>query len=379
MQDALHQGGHKYLKLLFVLALAGSSALFFIGPAIPKPPALVVVIVGGVLGLALEWSYYTFSCDLSEAISEGNKVGIFVNGLYTLAGGAASWFLFVNAALHVGWAPTDDLLGLSRQQWAMIMAALIVVVIFVLSARRKRATNAVDLQAWGRSVTIMLPNADDATRLSLLATIAKAASESQGPKALTSGRIVEAKVNRPGLVKRGWQALWSGEEVQEGASAAREEQPERDEQDGALRRRDAEASPSPEGPSSAGRGAARLAEQRPARARQESLADLSAFAQAVKADTGVDLEALVLQLFANAAKEPQAASEQIDTVPLAAPVEEMGSQPVEDYPPLPAARGAVPGTNHGNHGDTNGTFEQWNVGGEGEGTDGNTSFRRPTN
>lgn len=181
MQEALHKAGHKYLKLLFVLALAGSSALFFIGPAIPKPPVLVVVIVGAVLGLALEWSYYTFSCDLTEAISEGNKAGIAVNLLYTLAGGAASWFLFTNAALHVGWAPTDDLLGLSRQTWAMLMAALIVVVIFVLSARRKRSDNAADLQSIGRVVTILLPNATDAQRLKLLATIAQAAADNQGP------------------------------------------------------------------------------------------------------------------------------------------------------------------------------------------------------
>lgn len=184
MQESLHRAGHKYLKLLFVLALAGSSAMFFIGPALPKPPALVVVIVGAILGLALEWSYYTFSCDLTEAISEGNRGGIVVNGIYTLAGGAASWFLFTNAALHVGWAPTDDLLGLSRTAWAMIMAGLIVVVIFVLSARRKRPTDQADLQAIGRAVTILLPNASDQERLQLLATIASAASKSHQAPAL---------------------------------------------------------------------------------------------------------------------------------------------------------------------------------------------------
>lgn len=180
MQEALHKAGHKYLKLLFVLALAGSSAMFFIGPAIPKPPPLVVIIVGAALGLALEWSYFTFSCDLTEAISEGNRAGIAVNLLYTLAGGAASWFLFTNAALHVGWAPVDDLLGLTRQQWSMILAALIVVVIFILSARRKRSDNAADLQSIGRVVTILLPNGTDAQRLALLSQIAQAAADSQG-------------------------------------------------------------------------------------------------------------------------------------------------------------------------------------------------------
>ncbi len=194
MQEALHKAGHKYLKLLFVLALAGSSAMFFIGPAIPKPPTLVVIIVGAALGLALEWSYFTFSCDLTEAISEGNKTSIAVNLLYTLAGGAASWFLFTNAALHVGWAPTDDLIGLSRTQWAMILAALIVVVIFVLSARRKRSENAADLQSIGRVVTILLPNGTDAQRLALLSQIAQAAADSQSnaPARIEASAVEEA-------------------------------------------------------------------------------------------------------------------------------------------------------------------------------------------
>lgn len=208
MQEALHRAGHKYLKLLFVLALAGSSAMFFIGPAIPRPPTLVVVLVGAVLGLALEWSYYTFSCDLTEAISDGNGGGIFVNLLYTLAGGVASWFLFTNAALHVGWAPTDDLLGLSRKAWAMIMALIIVVVIFVLSARRKRSTNQADLQAIGRMVTIMLPNASDEERLQLLATIANAAaSKSRGApkKALPAPAetLVELQTTPGGVAANG--------------------------------------------------------------------------------------------------------------------------------------------------------------------------------
>lgn len=179
MQTMLHRAGHKYLKLLFVLALAGSSALFFIGAALPKPPELVVIVVGAVLGVAIEWSYFTVSCDLSEAISEGNKVGVAVNLLYTLAGGAASWFLFTNAALHIGWAPTDDLIGLTRQAWAMILAGLIVLVVFVLSARRKRSDNAADLQSIGRVVTVLLPNGTDAQRLALLATIARAAAGQQ--------------------------------------------------------------------------------------------------------------------------------------------------------------------------------------------------------
>lgn len=58
MIDALHKAGHKSLKVLFVVALAGSSTLFFIGSAIPKPPGLLVVIIGAVLGVAVEWSYF---------------------------------------------------------------------------------------------------------------------------------------------------------------------------------------------------------------------------------------------------------------------------------------------------------------------------------
>ena len=94
MLDAVHNAGHKYLKILFVLALAGSSALFFIGAAVPKPPELVVIVIGAVLGIAIEWSYFVVSCDLTEAITEGNTGGIALNAFYTLAGGAASWFLF---------------------------------------------------------------------------------------------------------------------------------------------------------------------------------------------------------------------------------------------------------------------------------------------
>ncbi len=78
MIDILHHAGHKYLKVLFVLALAGSSALFFSGAAITAPP-IVVVIIGTTLGIALEWAYFVFSCDLTEAITEGNRTGIFVN------------------------------------------------------------------------------------------------------------------------------------------------------------------------------------------------------------------------------------------------------------------------------------------------------------
>ncbi len=177
MLHALHAAGHKYLKLLFVIVLAGSSALFFIGSAMPQPPAALIIAIGAGLGVALEWSYFTVSCDLTQSISEGNKGGIARDLLYTLIGGVASWFLFTNAALHVGWAPTDHLIGLSRQTWAMIMAALVVVVVFALSARRERPKNNTDLQAIARSISIMLPDAPPAAQLQLLSAIANEAAK----------------------------------------------------------------------------------------------------------------------------------------------------------------------------------------------------------
>jgi protein-S-isoprenylcysteine O-methyltransferase Ste14 len=177
MLDTLHKAGHKYLKLLFVLALAGSSALFFIGSAVPKPPTLLVVVIGGVLGVALEWSYFTVSCDLTQSVTERHTGAIMRDGFYTLIGAVASWFLFTNAALHVGWAPADDLLGLSRKAWAMIMAGLVVAVIFMLSARSKPPKSNTDLQAIARSILIMLPDAPDTVRLQLLSTIAGEAAK----------------------------------------------------------------------------------------------------------------------------------------------------------------------------------------------------------
>lgn len=182
MLEALHRAGHKYLKLLFVLALAGSSALFFIGSAVPKPPAMLIIILGGALGVALEWSYFVVSCDLTLSVTERNIGGMIRDGLYTVVGALASWFMFTNAALHVGWAPADDLLGLSRQTWAMIMAGLVVAVIFMLSARSKPPKSNTDLQAMARAIGIMLPEASDNVRLRLLATIAsEAAKHSEQP------------------------------------------------------------------------------------------------------------------------------------------------------------------------------------------------------
>lgn len=180
MIDALHRAGHRWLKVLFVLALAGSSTLFFIGSAVPKPPGLLVIIVGAILGVSIEWAYFTVSCDLTESITERDMWGSARNLAYTLVGGAASWFLFTNAALVVGWAPRDALIGLSRVQWAMIMAALIVGIIFILSARRKPLKNQADLQAIARSVSIMAPGLESGEQLKLLAAIATAASSAGG-------------------------------------------------------------------------------------------------------------------------------------------------------------------------------------------------------
>lgn len=142
--------------------------MFFVGDAVSKPPAIVVAIIGAILGISIEWSYFVVSCDLTEAITRGDKGGIALNFLYTLAGGAASFFLFTNAALVVGWAPHDELIGLDRKTWSMVMAALIVVVIFVLSARRKPNKSDMDMSAIARSIEIHMPNATTAVRVRML-------------------------------------------------------------------------------------------------------------------------------------------------------------------------------------------------------------------
>ncbi len=181
MKTALHRAGHRYLKLLFVCALAGSSALFFIGAAIPRPPALLVILIGAGLGIALEWSFFTVTCDLQEAISERNASAIARDGFFTAIGAVSSWFLFTNAALHVGWAPADSLTGLSREQWAGIMGALVVAVVVALSLRRETPEQGkTDLQAIARAVSILLPDAPDSARLRLLSAIAAEAARYGG-------------------------------------------------------------------------------------------------------------------------------------------------------------------------------------------------------
>jgi hypothetical protein len=177
MLRMIHEGGHRYLKVLFLLACAGSSAMFFAGPALPNPPTPVVITIALLLGLAIEWGYCTFSCDLTEAITEKNTGGVLISLVYTLIGGVASWFLFTNAAISLHWTPKDHLTGLSQTQWAMLMAALIVLIIFALSARRERVKDKADLQAIARSVSVMLPHAPASTQLHLLSVIASEAAK----------------------------------------------------------------------------------------------------------------------------------------------------------------------------------------------------------
>ena len=223
----IHEAGHKYLKVVFLLACAGSSTLFFAGAALPTPPTSVVLGVSIALGLAVEWGYCTFSCDLTEAITEGNRGGIFISFLYTLIGGAASWFLFTNAAIALHWAPRSPLIGLDQKTWAMLMAALVVLIIFALSARRERVKDQTDLQSMARAVTVLLPHAPSSTRLQLLSTIAAEAAkheERQGAasvRALPPGeRASEQKEGdgaQPGLFQRGKQWLFGGKQETEAA------------------------------------------------------------------------------------------------------------------------------------------------------------------
>ena len=204
MLRMIHEAGHKYLKVLFLLACAGSSAMFFAGAALPTPPLPVVLGVSVALGLAVEWGYCTFSCDLTEAITEGNKGGIALNLLYTLIGGVASWFLFTNAAITLHWAPRDHLTGLSQTQWAMLMALLVVLIIFALSARRERVKDQMDLQSMARAVTVMLPHAPSSTRLQLLATIAAEAAKYEERQGAASRRALPPgeRASEPGAVQR---------------------------------------------------------------------------------------------------------------------------------------------------------------------------------
>lgn len=187
MLESLHRSGHRYLKLLFVIALAGSSAMFFVGDAVSKPPAIVVAVIGAVLGISIEWSYFVVSCDFTESITRGDKGGIALNFLYTVAGGAASFFLFTNAALVVGWAPHDELIGLDRKTWSMVMAGLIVVVIFVLSARRKPNKSDMDMSAIARSIEIHMPNATTVVKVRMLKAMLEALDE---PKVVDAAPIL---------------------------------------------------------------------------------------------------------------------------------------------------------------------------------------------
>jgi hypothetical protein len=225
MLHMIHEAGHKYLKVLFLLACAGSSTLFFAGAALPTPPTPVVLGVSIALGLAVEWGYCTFSCDLTEAITEGNRGGVLLNLIYTVIGGAASWFLFTNAAIALHWAPRSPLIGLDQKTWAMLMAALVVLIIFALSARRERVKDQTDLQAIARSVTMMLPHASSSTRLQILSAIAAEAAkheERQGTtRALPPGeqRSQEEEGNgeQPGLFQRGRQWLFGSKRETEAA------------------------------------------------------------------------------------------------------------------------------------------------------------------
>jgi hypothetical protein len=99
----------------------------------------------------------------------------------------------------------------------MLMAALVVLIIFALSARRERVKDQADLQSMARAVTVMLPHASSSTRLQLLSTIAAEAAkhgERQGTssvRALPPGKQAnqeeEGNGAQPGLFQRGWQWL----------------------------------------------------------------------------------------------------------------------------------------------------------------------------
>ena len=138
------------------------------------------------------------------------------------------------SALH--WAPRSPLIGLDQKTWAMLMAALVVLIIFALSARRERVKDQTDLQSMARAVTVMLPHASSSTRLQLLSAIAaEAAKHERAARAVASpvagvaasGAASQAQraghrerretARQPGLFQRGWQRLIGGKREAEAA------------------------------------------------------------------------------------------------------------------------------------------------------------------
>ena len=78
----------------------------------------------------------------------------------------------------------------------MLMAALVVLIIFALSARRERVKDQADLQSMARAVTVMLPHASSSTRLQLLSVIAAEAAKQGERQGTAPGRIIAAASTR---------------------------------------------------------------------------------------------------------------------------------------------------------------------------------------
>ena len=237
----------------------------------------------------------------------------------------------------------------------MILAGLIVVVVFVLSARRKPNKSEMDMSAIARSIEIHMPNAPQAVRMRMLKVMLEEAEQAAIDEALPRLRTIEAarasRPTQPGVLKRGWQALRGTRNEGQDAALVGEEDERKSEELG-----ESHAAPLPAPGNAKPATSAPPEETLPPHATD----NLSAFAQALKASTGLDLAMLIRQALDKSSEQPV----------------ETGAQALPEEPPFPAIRGALPGANHHQQ-ERDGIYERW--GGEGEGSDEGTSFRQRAN
>lgn len=193
MTDWLHTFTRRHLKLIFVLCCIGSSAIFFDGDNIPVPrPVLGVIGIG--LGLGIELAYWMFSTDLTKAITKKDLGAIVSSLLFTLLGMGASWFLFTNAALVLGWAPKTAILpDIDRTKWAVIIGGVVSGLVLAMSLRREHPKDETDITAIAYSVARVAPYASNEEKLRLMGELATASSRySRPPEERVKQRIVEA-------------------------------------------------------------------------------------------------------------------------------------------------------------------------------------------
>ena len=193
MSDWLLNFAHRHLKLIFVVCFIGSSSIFFDGGNIPVPhPVLGAIGIG--LGFGIELCYWMFSTDLTKAITKRDVGGILINLIFTLFGMGASWFLFTNAALVLGWAPKTAILpGVDRSHWAFIIGGVVSGLVLALSLRREHPKDETDITAIAYSVTRVAPYASNEEKLRLMGELSTASAKySHRPESRPTPRLGEA-------------------------------------------------------------------------------------------------------------------------------------------------------------------------------------------